>query len=167
MATLWSGKIAVLVTSLDEGALPTQVMPKHYRADSENVLDALKNHRGWICNANPKSIERYREQDSNLHELAHLILNQARLPIPPSRHAGRTLGGPGARSKDTMRQVRKKRSRGIRRGSAQVARLSGHARAALLHNGTWGNWRETLRRMPRHRMPGGLLSNTHGNPRIR
>jgi hypothetical protein len=41
-----------------------------------------------------------------------------------------------------------------------TTRLSGHARAVLFHNGTWGAWRETLRRMPRHRMPDGLLSDT-------
>lgn len=48
-ATPWSGKIAVLVTSLDEEAFATQVMPKHYRdrADSENVFDELKNQWGW------------------------------------------------------------------------------------------------------------------------
>ena len=28
-----------------------------------------------------------------------------------------------------------------------TTRLSGHARAALFHNGTWCQWRETLRRM--------------------
>ncbi len=28
---------------------------------------------------------KYRGQDSNLHKLAHLILSQARLPIPPPR----------------------------------------------------------------------------------
>ena len=39
-------------------------------------------------------------------------------------------------------------------------RLSGHARAVLFHNGTWCQWRETLRRMPKHRMPDGLLSDT-------
>lgn len=32
------------------------------------------------------SLEKYREQGSNLHILRYLILNQARLPIPPSRH---------------------------------------------------------------------------------
>ena len=30
----------------------------------------------------------------------------------------------------------------------------------LFHNGTWGDWRETLRRMPRHQRPDGLLSDT-------
>ena len=35
---------------------------------------------------------------------------------------------------------------------------TGHARAVLFHNGTWSGWRETLKRMPRHRMPDGLLS---------
>ena len=48
-ATPWSGKIAVLVTSLDELAFPTQVIPKHYRdrADAENCFDELKNQWGW------------------------------------------------------------------------------------------------------------------------
>jgi hypothetical protein len=48
-ATPWSGKIAVLVTSLDPVAFPTQVMPKHYRdrADAENCFDELKNQWGW------------------------------------------------------------------------------------------------------------------------
>jgi hypothetical protein len=48
-ATPWSGKIAVLVTSLDPIAFPTQVMPKHYRdrADAENCFDELKNQWGW------------------------------------------------------------------------------------------------------------------------
>jgi predicted glutamine amidotransferase len=41
-----------------------------------------------------------------------------------------------------------------------TTRLSGHARAVLFHNGTWSQWRETLRRMPRHRRPDGLLSDT-------
>lgn len=48
-ATPWSGKIAVLVTSLDALAFPTQAMPKHYRdrADAENGFDELKNQWGW------------------------------------------------------------------------------------------------------------------------
>lgn len=48
-ATPWSGKIAVLVTSLDPVAFPTQVMPKQYRdrADAENNFDELKNQWGW------------------------------------------------------------------------------------------------------------------------
>ena len=48
-ATPWSGKIAVLVTSLDPIAYPTTVMPKHYRerADAENCFDELKNQWGW------------------------------------------------------------------------------------------------------------------------
>lgn len=48
-ATPWSGRIAVLVTSLDPVAFPTKVMPKHYRdrADSENCFDELKNQWGW------------------------------------------------------------------------------------------------------------------------
>ena len=39
-------------------------------------------------------------------------------------------------------------------------RLSGQARAVLFHNGTWSHWRETMHRMPRHRIPDGLLSDT-------
>ena len=48
-ATPWSGKIAVLVTSLDPVAFPSIVMPKHYRdrADAENCFDELKNQWGW------------------------------------------------------------------------------------------------------------------------
>ncbi len=48
-ATPWSGKIAVLVTSLDEQAFPATVIPKHYRdrADAENCFDELKNQWGW------------------------------------------------------------------------------------------------------------------------
>ena len=47
--TPWSGKIAMLVTSLDEQGWPTQVMPKQYRdrADAENNFDELKNQWGW------------------------------------------------------------------------------------------------------------------------
>lgn len=44
--------------------------------------------------------------------------------------------------------------------SKATTRLSGQARAVLFHNGTWGQWRDTLRRMPRHRSPDGLLSDT-------
>jgi hypothetical protein len=49
IAAPWSGKIAVLVTSLDEHAYPTAVMPRLYRerADCENVFDELKNQWGW------------------------------------------------------------------------------------------------------------------------
>ena len=45
----WSGKIAVLVTSLDEKAYPTESMLRLYRdrADGENVFDELKNQWGW------------------------------------------------------------------------------------------------------------------------
>ena len=45
----WSGRIAVLVTSLDERAFPTTAMPKQYRdrADAENNYDELKNQWGW------------------------------------------------------------------------------------------------------------------------
>lgn len=41
-----------------------------------------------------------------------------------------------------------------------TTRLTGHARLVLFHNGTWGQWRETLKRMPRHRRPDGPLSDT-------
>ena len=41
-----------------------------------------------------------------------------------------------------------------------TTRLSGHARAVLFHNGTWCQWRETLKRMPKHRLPDGLLSDS-------
>jgi hypothetical protein len=44
--------------------------------------------------------------------------------------------------------------------SKATTRLSGHARAVLFHNGTWSQWRDTLRRMPKHRVPDGLLSDT-------
>lgn len=45
----WEGKIAVLVTSLDEKAYPKESMPRLYRerADAENVYDELKNQWGW------------------------------------------------------------------------------------------------------------------------
>jgi len=47
--TPWSGKIAVLVNSLDPLAFPAQAMPKQYRdrADAENGFDELKNQWGW------------------------------------------------------------------------------------------------------------------------
>ena len=46
--TPWCGKIAVLVTSLDESAFPTQTMPSQYRerADADNNYDELKNQWG-------------------------------------------------------------------------------------------------------------------------
>jgi hypothetical protein len=45
----WSGKIAVLVTSLDAQAYPTLAMARLYRerADAENIYDELKNQWGW------------------------------------------------------------------------------------------------------------------------
>lgn len=45
----WSGKIAVLVTSLDERAYPTIAIARLYRerADAENIYDELKNQWGW------------------------------------------------------------------------------------------------------------------------
>ncbi len=48
-AAPWSGRIAVLVTTLDERAYPTLSMPRLYRerADAENVYDELKNQWGW------------------------------------------------------------------------------------------------------------------------
>ena len=48
-ATPWSGKIAVLVTSLEAQAYPAIAMPRHYRdrADAENCFDEIKNQWGW------------------------------------------------------------------------------------------------------------------------
>ena len=48
-ASPWSGKIAVLVTSLDEDAYPAPVLARLYRerADAENIYDELKNQWGW------------------------------------------------------------------------------------------------------------------------
>lgn len=48
-ATPWSGKIAVLITSLDADTYPATAMPRHYRerADAENCFDELKNQWGW------------------------------------------------------------------------------------------------------------------------
>jgi hypothetical protein len=48
-ATPWSGKIAVLVTSLDDRSWPAMAMPRIYRerADAENCFDELKNQWGW------------------------------------------------------------------------------------------------------------------------
>lgn len=48
-AAPWSGRIAVLITSLDEQAYPTTAMPRLYRdrADAENSYDELKNQWGW------------------------------------------------------------------------------------------------------------------------
>ena len=48
-ATPWSGKIGVLVSSLDIAAYPVQVMPRFYRdrAAAENCFDELKNQWGW------------------------------------------------------------------------------------------------------------------------
>lgn len=45
----WSGKIAVLVTSLDAQAYPATAMPRHYRdrSDAENCFDEIKNQWGW------------------------------------------------------------------------------------------------------------------------
>lgn len=37
-----------------------------------------------------------------------------------------------------------------------TTRLSGHARAVLFHNGTWGGWERTLARMPRRELSGPL-----------
>ena len=47
--TPWSGKIAVLVSSLDPVDWPTLAMPRLYRerADAENCFDELKNQWGW------------------------------------------------------------------------------------------------------------------------
>ena len=48
-ATPWSGKIAVLVTSMAQEVWPTVSLPKHYRdrGDAENCFDELKNQWGW------------------------------------------------------------------------------------------------------------------------
>ena len=45
----WSGRIAVLVSSLDPRSYPTLCMPKQYRdrGDAENNYDELKNQWGW------------------------------------------------------------------------------------------------------------------------
>jgi hypothetical protein len=45
----WAGKIAVLVTTLDEDAYPAVAMARLYRerADAENIYDELKNQWGW------------------------------------------------------------------------------------------------------------------------
>jgi hypothetical protein len=45
----WAGKIAVLVTSLNQISYPTTAMPRLYRerADMENNYDELKNQWGW------------------------------------------------------------------------------------------------------------------------
>jgi hypothetical protein len=45
----WSGRIAVLITSLEAIAYPTVAMPKLYRdrGDAENSYDELKNQWGW------------------------------------------------------------------------------------------------------------------------
>ena len=41
-----------------------------------------------------------------------------------------------------------------------TTRLTGHARAVLFHNGTWGDWREAIRWMPKARLTSGPLSDT-------
>ncbi len=48
-AAPWSGKLAVLVTSLDARAYPAACMPRIYRerGDCENNYDELKNQWGW------------------------------------------------------------------------------------------------------------------------
>jgi hypothetical protein len=45
----WSGRIAVLVTTLDPIAYPARALARLYRerADAENVYDELKNQWGW------------------------------------------------------------------------------------------------------------------------
>ena len=57
-ASPWSGKIAVLVTSLDTEYYPTVSMPRLYRerADMENNYDELKNQWGW-CGFTTKKLE--------------------------------------------------------------------------------------------------------------
>jgi hypothetical protein len=48
-AAPWSGKIAVLVTTLDRKAYPATSLARLYRerADAENIYDELKNQWGW------------------------------------------------------------------------------------------------------------------------
>ena len=48
-AAPWSGKIAVLVSSLPQPHWPLEAMPRQYRerADAENNYDELKNQWGW------------------------------------------------------------------------------------------------------------------------
>ena len=45
----WAGRIAVLVTTLDESAYPAVALARLYRerADAENIYDELKNQWGW------------------------------------------------------------------------------------------------------------------------
>ena len=45
----WAGKIAVLVSTLDERTYPTREIPRHYRnrTEEENAFDELKNQWGW------------------------------------------------------------------------------------------------------------------------
>jgi len=47
----WAGRIAVLVTTLDEIAYPAVALARLYRerADAENVYDELKNQWGWCA----------------------------------------------------------------------------------------------------------------------
>ena len=48
-ATPWSGKIDVLITSLNADTYHATAMPRHHRerADGENCFDELKNQWGW------------------------------------------------------------------------------------------------------------------------
>ena len=45
----WSGRVAVLVTTLDPMAFPAETIARLYRerADAENIYDELKNQWGW------------------------------------------------------------------------------------------------------------------------
>src|SRR4029077_20337574 len=45
----WSGRVAVLVTTLDPMAFPAETNARLYRerADAENIYDELKNQWGW------------------------------------------------------------------------------------------------------------------------
>jgi Transposase DDE domain group 1 len=45
----WSGRVAVLVTTLDPVAFPAETIARLYRerADAENIYDELKNQWGW------------------------------------------------------------------------------------------------------------------------
>ncbi len=44
------------------------------------------------------AVEKYRRRESNPHSLGNVILNHARLPIPPHRHVLKVLGRGRAKS---------------------------------------------------------------------
>ena len=41
-----------------------------------------------------------------------------------------------------------------------TTKLTGRARTVLFHNGTWGGWRDALKRMPANRISDSILSDT-------